>query len=353
VSVAYAGSVGHHMPGAAVAGPMTNQVPLQYLPLGTNLSSTLVNTSTGVESSTVLAAVQAVFPGLLSTLPFPHFVGTVAQALKPYPQYTTLSDPWLDVGNSEYNALQVSVNKRISGGLTFMANYTFSKELDDLAGVRLPGADNLERSVGTVDHQNVAQGTFLYKLPFGEGHKLSSDNVVLRQAISGWQFAGIYQAASGAPISVTGTCTGYGVIDASCFPNLTAVGAVGSLAGVTWTGGSPWQNGKPTTAAAATTTHYLNGAAFTNPAVGTYGNAARTAPLNMFAPRTADFDMNIRRTFAIRQSLKLSVQADAFNLTNSVYFSAPNAAVGGASFGEYSAQANQPRKMQFSARLTF
>jgi hypothetical protein len=73
----------------------------------------------------------------------------------------------------------------------------------------------------------------------------------------------------------------------------------------------------------------------------------------MFAPRTADFDMNIRRTFAIRQSLKLSVQADAFNLTNSVYFSAPNAAVGGASFGEYSAQANQPRKMQFSARLTF
>ena len=353
VSVAYAGTVGHHMPGAAVAGPMTNQVPLQYLPLGSTLSSTLVNTSTGVESAATLAAVQAVFPGLLATLPFPHFVGTVAQALKPYPQYTSLSDPWLDVGNANYNALQVSVNKRVSGGLTFMANYTFSKEMDDLAGVRLPGADNLERSVGTVDRKNVAQGTFLYQLPFGAGHKLSSDNVALRQAISGWQFAGIYQAASGAPISVTGTCTGYGIIDASCYPNLTVVGAVGSLSGVTWTGGSPWQNGKPTTAAAATTTAYLNGAAFVNPAAGTYGNAARTAPLNLFAPRTADFDLNIRRTFAIRESLKFSIQADAFNLTNSVYLSAPNATVGSASFGEYSAQANQPRKMQFSARLTF
>jgi hypothetical protein len=103
------------------------------------LNSTLVNTTTGVENPSVLAAVQAVFPGLLSTLPFPNFVGTVAQALKPYPQYTSLSNPYQDVGNSEYHALQVSFNRRISSGLTFMANYTFSKELDDLAGVRVPG----------------------------------------------------------------------------------------------------------------------------------------------------------------------------------------------------------------------
>ena len=125
------------------------------------------------------------------------------------------------------------------------------------------------------------------------------------------------------------------------------------MAGVTWTGGSPWQNGRPSTSAAATSTHYLNGAAFVNPTAGTYGNAARTAPLNLFAPRTADTDLSIRRTFAVRESLKLSIQADAFNVSNSVYFSAPNTTVGSASFGEFSGQANQPRKMQFSARLTF
>ena len=180
LSVAYAGTVGHHLPGAAVAGQFTNQIPLKYLPLGATLNSTLVNTTTGVESATTLAAVQAVFPGLLSTLPFPNFVGTVAQALKPYPQYTSLSDPWLDVGNSSYHALQVSFNRRISGGLTFMANYVFSKEEDDLAGVRVPGEDNLEWSVGALDRKNTAQGTFLYRLPFGVGHKLSSDNLALR-----------------------------------------------------------------------------------------------------------------------------------------------------------------------------
>jgi len=353
LSVAYAGTVGHHLPGAAVAGQFTNQIPLKYLPLGATLNSTLVNTTTGVESSTVLAAVQAVFPGLLSTLPFPNFVGTVAQALKPYPQYSSLSDPWLDVGNSSYQGLQVSFNRRMSGGLTFMGNYTFSKEEDDLAGVRVPGQDNLEWSVGALDRKHVAQGTFVYQLPFGEGHKLTTDNPVLRTAISGWQISGIVQEASAAPISVTGSCTGYSIIDASCYPNYTTVGSVGSLAGVTWTGGSPWQNGRPSTSAAATSTHYLNGAAFVNPTAGTYGNAARTAPLNLFAPRTADTDLSIRRTFAVRESLKLSIQADAFNVSNSVYFSAPNTTVGSASFGEFSGQANQPRKMQFSARLTF
>jgi hypothetical protein len=353
LSVAYAGTVGHHLPGAGVAGPFTDQIPLQYLPLGATLNSTLVNTATGVESASVLASVQDVFPGLLATLPFPNFVGTVAQALKPYPQYTSLGDPYLDVGNSEYHALQVSFNRRMSGGLTFMANYTLSKELDDLAGVRVPGADKLEWSVGAVDHKHVATGTVLYQLPFGTGHRLTSDNPVLRTVISGWQFAGIVQEDSGAPMSVTGSCTGYGIIDASCYPNYTTVGSVGSLAGVIWTGGSPWQNGKPSTAAAATSTHYLNGAAFINPTAATYGNAARTAPLDLFAPRTADTDLSVHRTFEIRESLKLSIQADAFNASNSVYFSAPNTTVGSASFGEFSAQANLPRKLQLSARLTF
>ena len=359
-SLSYVGSVGHNLPGAGVAGPFTNQIPLQYLPLGSVLTETLVNTSTGVESSKTLADVQAVFPGLLSTLPFPHFVGTVAQALKPYPQYTSLSNPYQDVGNSEYHALQVSFNRRMSNGLTFMANYSFSKELDDVAGVRVPGNDRLERSLGTIDQTHVATGTFVYQLPFGPGHQLSSGNPVFNHAIGGWQFSGVVQEHSGAPMTVTGSCQGYGIIDASCYPNITPTGSAGSLKGVTWTGGSPWQNGKPSTSAAATSTAYLNAAAFINPAAGTYGDAARTAPLNLFAPRFAELDLSVRKTFTIRESMKLSIQGDSLNVSNSVYLNAPNTTVpatggnpGATSFGKYSSQANQPRKWQFSSRLTF
>ncbi len=78
-------------------------------------------------------------------MPFPNFVGTIGQALKPFPQYNGISDVWSDVGNSAYHSLQITFNRRMSHGLTFMMNYTYSKELDDIAGVRFPGRDDLER----------------------------------------------------------------------------------------------------------------------------------------------------------------------------------------------------------------
>jgi hypothetical protein len=365
LSVAYSGSVGHHMPGAAVAGPFTNQIPAQYLPLGSLLTQTLVKSSctaqgvcSPVLQPSILSQVQAIDPTF--QVPFTNFVGTVAAALRPYPQYSGLSNPWLDVGNEAYHALQVSVNRRISSGLTFMANYTFSKEIDDLAGVRYPGADNLERSVGSIDHANVAQGTFVYKLPFGAGHLLGNSNPALRDVVGGWQFAGVYTASSGAPLTVTGTCTGGGIIDASCYPNYTVVGQPGTLhAGSpsgtpapVWQGGSVWQNGRPHPGSSPTA-FYLNSAAFIDPAAYNYGNAARTAPIHLFAPRIADTDLSVHKEIPIAESMKFLIQADVFDLTNSVYFSAPNTTLDSSSFGEITGQANLSRRWQFSARLTF
>ena len=110
------------------------------------------------------------FPNI--AIPFPNFTGTIGQALKPFPQYNGISDPWLDVGNSTYNALQISVNHRFAEGLSVMFNYAYSKELDDLVGVRDPNKDFLEKGPGTIDHPSVASATFVYQLPFGKGHKL-------------------------------------------------------------------------------------------------------------------------------------------------------------------------------------
>src|SRR5271157_864443 len=206
LSLAYSGSDGHWLPGAAVAGPFTNQIPVKYLPLQGTLSSTL--------NAASLATVQAMFPSF--STPFPNFTGTVAQALKPFPQYGSISDPWLDVGNSTYNSLQISLNQRLSSGLTFMFNYTYSKELDDLVGVRDPNKDFLEKGPGTIDHPTVVAATFLYQLPLGVGHKLNSSSRVLSAMMSHWQFSGIFTYAGGAPLTITGTCTGGGIIDASC-----------------------------------------------------------------------------------------------------------------------------------------
>jgi hypothetical protein len=332
LSVAYSASVGHHLPGAGVASQFTNQIPLQDLPLQSLLTTTW--------SPATVTAAQAIIPTIPSNIPFPFFAGTLSQAIRPFPQYGGISNMWLSVGNSAYNSLQVSLNRRISSGLTFMANYTFSKELDNLAGARYPGENNLEWSLGGIDRAHVAAGTFVYQLPLGAGHRLSSDNSVIQGAIGGWQFAGIYTFQSGSPLGIGGTCTTGGIL--GCDVNYAPAFS-----------GSVWQNGRPATAAAATTTHYLNSAAFTNPPAYTTGNVARSGPDGLFAPHTADTDLSVRKEFPLFESTKFDFQADAFNVTNSVYLSAPSTGLSSSNFGTYSSQVNQARKWQFSARITF
>ena len=336
-SAAYSGTDGHWLPGALVPQAVTNnQIPIQYLSLGSLLSSTL--------NAANLAKAQALFPNI--QIPFPNFTGTIAQALKPFPQYTTVQSPWLDLGNSTYNALQLTLNKRLAHGLTFMVNYAFSKELDDLvSNLRDPTKLFLEKAPGTIDHKNVASATLVFQLPFGAGHKLDAGNAAVNSIIGHWQVSGLFTYASGAPMTITGTCTGGGIIDAACYPNYTA--AFGS-------GGEVWQNGAPgSNGANIATTSYLNKAAFADPAAYTAGDIARSAALGLFAPHNADLDVSLRREFPVREQVKLSIQADAFNVNNSVHFAAPGLGIDSASFGIFSSMANQPRKLQFSARLSF
>jgi hypothetical protein len=334
LSVAYSASGGHWLPGAGVAGLFTNQIPEQYIALGSLLTQTL--------TPTTLAQAQARFPNI--KVPFPNFTGTIAQALKPFPQYNSISNPWLDIGNSSYNSLQVSLNHRLTHGFTYMINYTFSKELDDLlASPRDPNKDFLERAPGTIDHQQVATATFLYQPPFGAGRKWNSSNKVVSTLISNWQFSGIFTFTSGAPLTITGTCVGAGVIDATCFPNYNP-----NFSGSVWENGSIGSGG-----ANVGSTPYLNKAAFADPANYTAGNVARAAPLALFAPHTDDFDLSVRREFAITERVRLAFQADAFNVNNGVHFAAPGMAIDSASFGIFSSMANQARKLQFSGRVSF
>jgi hypothetical protein len=334
VGAAYTASVGHFLPGAGDAGPMTNQIPLQYLALGPLLSATA--------TPSTLAAARAIFPNI--GLPFPNFVGTIAQLLRPYPQYGTISDPWADVGNSNYNALQVTFNRRMAAGLTFMVGYTFSKELDDLANPRNPFNDRLERAPGTIDHTHVLTATFVYGLPFGAGHKLGSGNKIMSTIASNWQLSGLITFSSGAPLTITANGCTTGSILGTCYPNYNPaftgdVRINGAYGSGNVLGSHP--------------TVYLNKAAFVDPPAFTVGNVTRGAPFGLYAPYLLDEDLSLRRQFSITERVKLIFQADVFNITNSVDFSAPATNIDSANFGTVTSQANLPRKVQFSGRITF
>jgi hypothetical protein len=331
LSLAYSASAGHWLPGAAVAGPMTNQIPVKYLPLGSTLTSTL--------SASTLATAQAMFPNIVT--PFPNFTGTIAQALKPFPQYNGISNPWLDIGNSTYNSLQLSVNHRFAHGLSVMFNYTYSKELDDLVGVRQPDMRFLEKGPGTIDHPTVLSATAVYQMPFGKGHKL--DAGLLNPLVSNWQISALFTYQGGAPLSITGTCTGGGIIDAVCYPVYNPGFS-----------GSAWQNGAIGSGGAnVSSTSYLVKAAFVDPPAYMIGSIPRSAPYGLFAPHNADVDVSVRREFPIHERLRLSLQGDAFNVNNAVHFAAPGTSLDASNFGIVSTMANQPRKLQFSARLSF
>jgi hypothetical protein len=362
LSVGWVASFGRHLAGAGVAGPNTNQLSTIYLPLGPSgiLTSGQLNPSNATTEAATLRADLTSFgipipawdaAGCTVCEPFPNFTGTVGQALKPYPQYSGLSDPWNDVGNSDYEALQVSLQRRTSHGLTFTGNFTWSKELDDLAGVRYPGLDNLEMAPGAIDRPFVAQGLIVDQLPFGNGHMISSHNRAVNAVISDWQVTSAFTFASGAPLSVTQSCSSsitYGIIDASCYPNITP-GATSA-----WVTGIPNPGDPGTVLGGSTPTKFLNAAAFTAITPGTYGDAARMAPLNLFGYNVWDVDLSIRRVFQIRESMRFTLQGDAFNLPNIVNFAGPTVGTFTASaFGTITSQANSPRKLQISARFDF
>src|SRR5262249_154715 len=118
VTAAYVGSNGKQLRGGG-RGIYSNQMDPKYL--------VLRNLPTQNAAPAKVPAAAGIVPGI--KLPFGAFSGTIAQMLRPFPQYNSVSDVYGDVGQSNYNALQLSVQQRLSRGLTFNFNYTYSKAL--------------------------------------------------------------------------------------------------------------------------------------------------------------------------------------------------------------------------------
>jgi hypothetical protein len=335
LGVAYSGSVAKFLPGAGPGGAAVNATPLQYLALQSLLTATA--------TPATIAQAQAIFPGI--ALPFPNFVGTIGQMLRPFPQYSTLSNPWLDLGQSSYHGLQTTLNRRFASGMTFSGGYTYSKQMDNLLSTpRNPFDRSLERARGAIDHTHVVTGTATYQLPFGRGHQLNPGNAVARALVSGWNLSGIFSFSTGAPLALVGTACVSGGILGTCIPsyNPAFTGDVrinGNYGNGNVLGSSP--------------TPYLSRTAFMAPAPYTVGNLPRTGVYGLNAPFISSIDISVRREFAIHENVKLAFQADAFNVINAVQFAAPGLNPDQASFGTLTSQANQPRKLQLNARITF
>jgi hypothetical protein len=115
--------------------------------------------------------------------------------------------------NSTYNSGVFEVRSRLKGGLQFQANYVYSKALTDGTGAMLDNKrPQLEKSRASFDRTHNIKANAVYRLPFGEGHRLDmAGNPVLKHVLSGWDLSGILNWGSGSPFSIT--AGGYGTLN--------------------------------------------------------------------------------------------------------------------------------------------
>jgi hypothetical protein len=328
LDVAYVGNNGHFL-GGGPRGIWSNQIDPRYLVLG-NL---LVASATPAN----ITSAKAIFPSV--ALPYANFAGTISQSLRPFPQYSGISDVWGNVGNINYNSLQVIGHKTLSHGVIADFNYTLSKAFDDLSSRNGYFSDKAQ-SVNPTHTFNVM---FVYALPFGNGQHLAGAHRAVRALVSGWQLSGVTTYRSG---------TGVGSIGAAC--NLPNAG--GCFASYNPSFSGPVRiNGDYGTGdlLGRTPPVFLDRNAFVSPLAYTYGNTPRTLVYGLRNPASYNQNVSVRRSFRIRESLGLTFQGDAINVFNWVNFSSPNLDITSANFGRITGQSNLARVVQFNARVTF
>jgi len=336
VDITYVGSQGHFEPvqNHNARGYWSDEMDPKYLALGSLLSDQATPAN--------IAKADAIIPGI--SLPYPSFTGTIGQMLRPFPQYPGVSDEFGDVGNSNFNALELVLTQKPTRGLTFTVNYTYSKTIDDDGTFRsgyLPS--RVERSLSAVDIPQNLNITFVYDLPFGRPGTLTGSNPFSRAITRDWALSGIVTYQSGSPLAITATdCNDPG--QGTCMPNLNP-----SFSGPVRINGG-WGHGVSSGNVAIP---FINANAFTIPAAYTIGNAPRTAPYHLFGPAYKDVDISLRRHFSVIGPTKLLLEADIFNLFNNVVFGGIKTTVGDSNFGEVTDQANSSRDIQLAARFQF
>jgi len=331
VGVSYAGSVGNFLGGSG-RGFYSNQLDPKYLVLG--------NLLTQQATAANIAAARAIVPNV--ALPYPNFSGTIAQMLRPFPQYSAVSDVYGNIARSKYHSLQVTAEKRrTDDGLSVSFNYTFSRTEDNLSSRTGYDLDQ-DWSVGANDQPHVWNTIVVYDIPFGTEGRPGSGNPVVRAIVKDWQISGITQFRSGRPLgSIGASCNlpNAGTCYADFTPNFSGPVRINGDYG----DGDVLGPNPPT---------YIDRAAFQSPAPFTYGNTPRTLAHDLRNPSFFNQDFSVRRDFHAGRT-KIGFGVDVFNLFNNVVFGGIQTNITNTNFGRVSSQANTPRVGQIKVRLEF
>jgi hypothetical protein len=290
---------------------------------------------------------------------------TRGSLLRPYPQYNALnySRPLANMGGSDYQSLQLKLQKRFSAGLSFLAHYTWSKTMDTGgmgSGIAFTDPTSIQNiynirdewslSTGDVPHRFQVSG--VYELPFGQRKALLRN--ISRAAdlmIGGWQVSGSYTWQTGTPLGIVAN-------------NLLGIGNAVMRGSI-----RPVSNPRIKIGQARDNVRnngvWFNTGVFFNPndlitaPTGedrskqfVLGNTSRT----LHSVRRDNFinlDFSLFKRFRLTEKVNFEFRAESFNTLNYVVFGTPVLNVNSPQFGRVTTQLNSPRRIQLAGRITF
>ena len=332
LDVSYIGNHGtrlnHH---AERAGLDFNMNDPAVLALGAALLNSNINSP---------AARQANIP-----IPYAGFNGTVAQALRKYPQYQQIQWRGMPLGRSWYNALEVVLEQRLSGGLQYRIGYTYSKLKNNAAesgqgnegingGVQDPiNWDTADYGLSLDDTPHVALVGFTWDIAQGKTNNLTGAKKAL---LGGWNVSGVLRYESGRPLKITMANDMSGLLfNTEKRPNRTGTDAV--------TGGGDFD---------PLTDNYFDKAAWSDPGPLTFGNAPR-GDGSVRGFKNFSEDLTLAKNFNLKGDLKMRFIAEVGNIFNRTTFCNPNTNFSSSAFGTVNTQCNQARSVQFGLRLDY
>ena len=361
-----------------------NKVPLNAMKLGLPLLSKRLADVTPLERAyaasvgvTLPASPDAVYPGFNSA--GGAFAGTVAQALRPFPQYGIINNRLESQGQSFYNAFKLDLQRRFSRGMQFGLSYTFAKLITD-AGEDIFGNSPLNgviqnpfdrrplRSISPSIPPHSLVFNYIIELPFGKGKRFLNQGGLVDRLVGGFQVTGIHRYRNGPALTP--------FIAGGQREFLQRLGYLGNLRpNVT---GQPFYTNIP---GGGVRYQYLNPAAFSRPLDyraapaftldGTTVNPAYAAfyadPLRFFgnaAPtynnlRGQNFyteDLSVMKKTHVTETTYFELRFEFFNLLNRGRFGLPNVNLDdAANFGISARNGDifQPRRIQVGGRFVF
>jgi len=264
---------------------------------------------------------------------------------------TTRLTPYAEIdyktsgGDDQYNALQVSLGRSFGRGLVLNAQYTFGKSVGTTAGSNeartAAELNNFEADRGrnNFDVRHSFNISALYELPIGDGKRFNFGKVG-NTILGGWQVGGIVNARSGVPIEVlivrpdvviqctnpTAGCVAGTVLPLPGTVSATAPLPAGYTAVVNTPGGGNSRNVRRPNLIAGVNPflgndrNFLNPAAFSAPAPGTYGNLKRN---QLSGPSFQQVDLTLSKRFRFTETMNMEFRTEFFNIFNETNFANP------------------------------